>query len=143
MEAQGEPGIIFPMTVTMTPTLNTALTSSRRRMSNNSGFSSSPPRAPSSIEGFCGSNAIPHFGQVPGWSWSTSGSMGQVQRVPGLEGFGSRFWGFARNFSRHPLQQDSEFFLLFSIAIFFQSQGLQSSGNHLLCMPDKRAGKIW
>ena len=44
----------------------------RRRKSISSGFS------PSSRLGISGSSAMPHFGQAPGWSWRTSGCIGQV-----------------------------------------------------------------
>ena len=30
------------------------------------------------VEGVIGSSAMPHLGQVPGVSWTTSGSIGQV-----------------------------------------------------------------
>ena len=44
----------------------------RRLKSFSSGFSSS------SSEGINGSSVMPHLGQLPGWSWRTSGCMGQV-----------------------------------------------------------------
>jgi hypothetical protein len=47
-----------------------------RRKSVSSGFSSS------SRLGNKGSRAIPHFGQLPGWSWRISGCIGQVYIEP-------------------------------------------------------------
>jgi hypothetical protein len=50
---------------------------------------------------------MPHLGQAPGWSWRTSGSIGQTYIVPGGAAGGSSasglryFWGSAWNFSRH------------------------------------------
>ena len=51
----------------------TALTQKRRVMSLSSA-SSSPPSADATM----GSRAMPHFGQLPGPSWTISGCMGQV-----------------------------------------------------------------
>ena len=52
--------------------VNAALIHNRRAMSTSSGLPSS------SIEMSAGSSAIPHFGQVPGPIWRTSGCIGQV-----------------------------------------------------------------
>jgi hypothetical protein len=78
----------------------------RRWKSTSSGFASS------SRLGSSGSSAMPHLGQVPGWSCRTSGSIGQVYQVPaGAEGGGVTgsvaaggvryLWGSARNLMRH------------------------------------------
>ena len=51
--------------------VSAVLIQKRRVMSSSSGFSSSSVTV-------SGSSAMPHFGHAPGWSWRTSGSMGQT-----------------------------------------------------------------
>jgi hypothetical protein len=110
-EADGEitartgcPGIMSAMASTNVGTANTALTQKRRRMSTNSGFSSSVGVHSS------GSRAMPHLGHGPGFGSRTSGSMGHTYIVPGLAGaggaasagLGERYaFGSALNFARH------------------------------------------
>ena len=65
--------IIGPMLMTSSGSDKAALIQRRRVKSINSGF------GPSSAAGTpIGSSAMPHFGQSPGWSLTTSGCMGQV-----------------------------------------------------------------
>ena len=52
--------------------VSTPETTSRRVMSASSGLVVSP------ATGTRGSSAMPHFGQAPGWSCTTSGSIGQT-----------------------------------------------------------------
>ncbi len=55
-------------------TLKSAASQKRRVMSRSSVFSSSPVAS-------IGSSAMPHFGQLPGWSRTISGCIGQVHSV--------------------------------------------------------------
>ena len=57
---------------TVTATVSGSVHQKRRSKSTNSGLS------PSSRSGSTGSSAMPHFGQLPGWSWRISGCIGQV-----------------------------------------------------------------
>ncbi len=79
----GEPGnTISPMAMSMTGTVRARLPQNRRLISTSSGFSAS-----SSVM-VRGSKAIPHLGQLPGSSETTSGCMGQIYStfVPGSIG---------------------------------------------------------
>ena len=60
------------MASTATTIVNGKVHQKRRRKSTSSGLS------PSSRLGISGSSAMPHLGQAPGWSWRTSGCIGQV-----------------------------------------------------------------
>src|SRR5690554_2376829 len=64
------------MASTVTMTVNGRVHQNLREKSLSSGFSSSRL-------GIKGSSAMPHFGQLPGWSCRISGCMGQVYIVPG------------------------------------------------------------
>ncbi len=66
----GRPGSMSAIASRKTGRLRTSPTQKRRLMSVNSGF------GPSST--VRGSRAMPHFGQLPGWSLITSGCMGQT-----------------------------------------------------------------
>jgi hypothetical protein len=68
--SQFGPMCIIPRTNTTSVSGN--VHQKRRRKSTSSGFS------PSSIDGISGSSAMPHFGQVPGPAWRTSGCIGHV-----------------------------------------------------------------
>ncbi len=57
---------------TVTTTVSGRVHQKRRWKSTSSGFSAS------SSSGSTGSSAMPHFGQLPGWSWRISGCIGQV-----------------------------------------------------------------
>ncbi|MNN32966.1 hypothetical protein D3C81_1467030 [compost metagenome] len=69
-------GVMASIARAMVATLNGRLHQKRRRKSVSSGFS------PSSRLGSTGSRAMPQTGQVPGPSWTISGSIGQVYSVP-------------------------------------------------------------
>src|SRR5690606_5899940 len=88
---------------TVTMRVNGKVHQNLREKSFNSGLSSS------SRLGINGSSAMPHFGQVPGWSCRISGCMGHVYVVPGscgvacssdLEGL-RYFSGSSRNLPKH------------------------------------------
>src|SRR5690606_16805659 len=64
------------MARTTSGNVNTRDIQKRRDMSSNSDESSS-----SSAAAVIGSNAMPHFGHVAGWSCTTSGCIGQVYIV--------------------------------------------------------------
>ena len=57
---------------TVTITVKGSVHQKRRWKSTSSGFSVS------SRSGNTGSSDMPHFGQLPGWSWRISGCIGQV-----------------------------------------------------------------
>ena len=63
------------MEMTTKGIVSATATQKRRRMSRSSAFSSSPAVT------VRGSNAMPHLGQLPGESCTTSGCMGQVHSV--------------------------------------------------------------
>jgi hypothetical protein len=69
----GWPGSMSPMAMSTTGTARPAATHRRRVMSRSSGFS-----PVSSTVAVLGSSAMPHLGQSPGPSCSTSGCIGQV-----------------------------------------------------------------
>ena len=69
---KGPPGSMSAMARRNTGTVRARATRRRRVMSFSSGLSSWPRVAAS------GSRAMPHFGQLPGPGWRTSGCIGQV-----------------------------------------------------------------
>jgi hypothetical protein len=71
----GWPGSISPMASSTTGMLKQAANQKRRDMSSSSGS------AGCSTLTIVGSNAMPHFGQSPGSSRTTSGCIGQVHSV--------------------------------------------------------------
>src|SRR3990172_3405701 len=80
--SKGRRGMKSAIATRNSGTVSTALTQNRRRMSANSALSSS------SAATVRGPRAIPHFGQSPGASRTTSGCMGQVHSLlkPGATG---------------------------------------------------------
>src|SRR5512146_480860 len=77
MFSMRRPGRNSPIATRRTGTVRKRLTRKRRVMSTSSGFSSSSAAA------VRGSRAIPHLGQFPGVSRTTSGCMGQTHSVRG------------------------------------------------------------
>ena len=94
--------------MTNTSKVSGSVRQKRRRKSSSSGLCCS------SAVGMTGSSAMPHFGQVPGPTCSTSGCMGQLYRAPSSAGStgaagdssGRRYLcGSAPNLVRHPALQ--------------------------------------
>ncbi len=69
---------MLPMLTTSSGTVRMDPTQSRLIRSADSACESSSP------EGIIGSSIIPHLGQAPGWSCTTSGSIGQMYFAPGI-----------------------------------------------------------
>ena len=94
-----------PMASATTGTAPAAASQARRRMSIASWL------GPASADTSSGSSAMPQIGHAPGWSWRTSGSIGQMKTVPGgaggsARGAGDRYLaGSAANLVRHPAEQ--------------------------------------